>query len=128
MCVSALSACIFLHHTCARCLNLWNWSSSWLQATLWALGIQPRSSAAATGALSHGAVPPAPVVFSLHHQMPPVSVWGSDRVCTCVSLKFCCFLLTTFEKMCAKTSCYSVEWNPPSPHLSVSSFRCYYFF
>ena len=48
VCLSVLPVCMSVHHTCAWSLRQW-WAS------MWVLGIEPRSFARATAALTHGA-------------------------------------------------------------------------
>lgn len=54
----------------------WNWNCKWLWATMWILGIKPRSSAKATCAINHWAIGPGPQVPLLQYQRhTKMGVW-----------------------------------------------------
>ena len=49
MCMGVLSACMSVYHVCVWCPQrpeegTWYWNYKWLWATIWMLGIEPRSS------------------------------------------------------------------------------------
>ena len=52
--------CMFVHCVCTQRDQQWNWRCRWLWATMWVLGIEPKSTGRATSALSHWTILPVP--------------------------------------------------------------------